>query len=216
MQCHRAHEAVRDRVVIPLRIVVYAAHGLIIGRDDPAQSGGEVDLRMFADQPQARGKVRLVRPVRLGQAAVEQAVPDAADIRRIGNGLLDRSLPKADWTHEAHLAACLWLIREHPEIDLSTRLRGIISSYNQAVGGINDDTQGYHDTITHCFVRAVALHLSGCPGDIGLVDAVNGLLVSPYGRREWPLGFYSRDLLFSVTARRDFVSPDLVALPEIG
>jgi hypothetical protein len=33
------------------------------------------------------------------------------------------------------------------------------------------------------------------------------------GRREWPLGFYSRELLFSVAARRGFVMPDLKALP---
>ena len=34
---------------------------------------------------------------------------DDAAVRRVGEGLLDRSLPRADWTHEAHLAACLWL-----------------------------------------------------------------------------------------------------------
>ena len=28
---------------------------------------------------------------------------DAADVRRIGTGLLDCRLPRADWTHEAHL-----------------------------------------------------------------------------------------------------------------
>jgi hypothetical protein len=33
------------------------------------------------------------------------------------------------------------------------------------------------------------------------------------GKRDWPMRFYSRQLLFSVEARRRFVEPDLRALP---
>ena len=32
---------------------------------------------------------------------------DCAAVRRVGEGLLARSLPRAEWTHEAHLASCL-------------------------------------------------------------------------------------------------------------
>jgi hypothetical protein len=39
------------------------------------------------------------------------------------------------------------------------------------------------------------------------------LLLSPMGRRDWPLRFYSRVRLFSVEARRAFVEPDIAALP---
>ena len=44
--------------------------------------------------------------------------PFASDeaVRHVGDGLLDRTLPKDEWTHEAHLAACLWLLRERPDI----------------------------------------------------------------------------------------------------
>ncbi|QNQ11242.1 hypothetical protein [Sphingomonas alpina] len=138
---------------------------------------------------------------------------DDAAIRRIGEGLLACTLPKAEWTHEAHLGATLWLIRDRPDIDVDTRIAAIISAYNESVGGVNDDTQGYHDTITRCFVAGIRLHLSGrAPGE-ALVEAVNTLLASPIGLRDWPLRFYSRKRLFSVAARRGFVPPDLVALP---
>ncbi len=30
------------------------------------------------------------------------------EIDRIGRGLLDRSLPKAEWTHAGHFAAAFW------------------------------------------------------------------------------------------------------------
>jgi hypothetical protein len=135
-----------------------------------------------------------------------------AEIRRIGDGLLDRSLPRADWTHEAHLAACHWIVTERPDIDPGNDMRGIISGYNEAVGGVNDDTQGYHETITCCFVRAVRLHLATA-GQGSLVERVNALLTSPFGTRDWPLAFYSRERLFSIAARCAFVEPDLAPLP---
>ena len=137
-----------------------------------------------------------------------------ADVIRIVVGLLDRSLPRADWTHEAHLAACLYLLRDRPDVDVDARIAAIISGYNEAVGGVNDDAQGYHDTITRVFVHGIRLHLSAA-APAGLARSVNALLQSPIGRRDWPLRFYTRERLFSVAARRGFVPPDLAPLPPL-
>jgi hypothetical protein len=145
-----------------------------------------------------------------------RAFTDDAAIRWIGEGLLARTLPKADWTHEAHLGATLWLIRDRPEVDVDAEIAAIISAYNESVGGVNDDTQGYHDTITRCFVAGIRLHLSGRMPDEPLAEAVNALLASPAGRRDWPLRFYSPQLLFTVAARRVFVPPDLAPLPDVS
>jgi hypothetical protein len=138
---------------------------------------------------------------------------DPHAIRRIGEGLLARTLPREEWTHEAHLAATAWLLRERPDIDVDARIAGIISGYNESVGGVNDDSQGYHDTITRAFVAGVRLHLAGRDPDEPLDACVNALLASPMGRRDWPLAFYSRDRLASVEARRRFVEPDIEPLP---
>jgi len=136
-----------------------------------------------------------------------------AEIEHIGEGLVARTLPRPEWTHEAHLAATTYLTTRRPDIDLDKELPGIIRGYNESVGGVNDDTQGYHDTITRVFLRGVRLFLS--EADLGepLHELVNELLLSPMGRREWPLRFYSADRLFSVEARRHFVPPDIAALP---
>lgn len=135
---------------------------------------------------------------------------DAA-VRRIGEGLLARTLPKPEWTHEAHLAACAWLLLERPDIAPERDLPDIIRTYNVAVGGVNDDTQGYHETLTQLYIRGVRGYLTGRAAE-PLVDAVNALLVSPIGPRGWPLRHYSRDLLFSTSARRGWVEPDLAPL----
>lgn len=136
-----------------------------------------------------------------------------SDIRAIGEGLLARTLPREAWTHEAHLGACLWLISERADIDVDAEIATIISRYNESVGGVNDDTQGYHDSITRAYVAGVRLFLLET-AEQGLAERVNAMLLSEVGRRDWPLRFYSRNLLFSVAARRAFVEPDLAPLPS--
>ncbi len=140
---------------------------------------------------------------------------DDAAIVAIGEGLLARSLPRADWTHEAHLAACTWLVRNRPDIAIERELPAIISAYNEAVGGVNDDTQGYHETITQVYIAGVKAHLAEVGMVVPLHEAVNALLLSHRGRRDLPLQFYSKERLFSVNARRGFIEPDRASLDLI-
>ena len=136
------------------------------------------------------------------------------DIRAIGSGLLARTLPREAWTHEAHLGACLWLLSERPDIDVDAEIADIIRRFNESVGGVNDDHNGYHDSITRAYVAGVRLFLSETTAT-SLAERVNAMLLSDVGRRDWPLRFYSRELLFSVPARRGFVEPDLAPLPQV-
>lgn len=140
---------------------------------------------------------------------------DDATIVAIGEGLLARTLPRETWTHEAHLAACTWIVRNRPDIAPESDMATIISGYNEAVGGVNDDNQGYHETITQVYIAGVKAHLSEIPEQTPLREAVNNLLLSRRGRRDLALNFYSKELLFSVPARRGFVEPDRASLSEI-
>lgn len=134
--------------------------------------------------------------------------PSDAAVARIGEGLIARTLPKAEWTHEAHLAATAWLILTRPDILPERDLPDIIRRYNESVGGVNSDTEGYHETITQVSIRAVRGALARS-ADRGLLERVNALLLAPEGRREWPLRFYSRKRLFSKAARLGWLEPDL-------
>jgi hypothetical protein len=132
---------------------------------------------------------------------------DDAAVRRVGEGLLARTLPRAEWTHEAHLAACLYLVRERCDIVLEDDLPTIIRAYNESVGGVNDDHQGYHETLTQFYIGEVRAH-HRTTAAMALAEAVNLLLQGPRGARSWPLSFYSRERLFSVEARRYHIAPD--------
>ncbi|MCF2514001.1 hypothetical protein LVY65_02810 [Sphingomonas sp. G124] len=134
-------------------------------------------------------------------------------VAHIGEGLLSRTLPREEWTHEAHLAATTYLTLRRLDIDLDTELPGIISRYNESVGGVNDDTQGYHDTITRAFLRGVRLFLDEADTRRPIHELVNELLHSPMGKRDWPLRFWSKDRLMSVEARRKWIEPDLQDMP---
>ena len=136
-----------------------------------------------------------------------------ADVIHVGEGLLARTLPREEWTHEAHLAATIYLLSRRSDIDLDTELPDIIRLYNESVGGVNDDTQGYHETITRTFLNGARLFLSEADPGEALVDLANEFILSPMGRRDWPMRFYSAERLFSVEARRNFVPPDLAAFP---
>ena len=138
---------------------------------------------------------------------------DDAEIVHIGEGLIARTLPRAEWTHEAHLATTTYLLTRRPDIDIDTALPGLIRAYNESVGGVNSDSEGYHETITRVFLHGVRLFLAEADLNEPLHELVNELLLSPMGRRDWPLRFYTPQRLFSVEARRKFIPPDIGALP---
>jgi hypothetical protein len=136
-----------------------------------------------------------------------------AEIEHLGEGLLACTLERSEWTHEAHLAATTYLLLKRPDVDLDKELPGIIRRFNESVGGVNSDTEGYHETITRVFLAGVRLFLSEADPTEALHELVNELLLSPMGRRDWPLRFYSPTLLFSLDARRNYVKADIAALP---
>jgi hypothetical protein len=139
--------------------------------------------------------------------------PDGAAVRHIGEGLLACALTRPEWTHEAHLAATCWIVVERPDILPERDLPAIIRRFNESVGGVNSETEGYHETITQCFIRAVRLYLGRVDATLPLVEKVNGLLRSEEGRRDWPLRFYDAKTLFSREARLGWVEPDLGVMP---
>lgn len=136
-----------------------------------------------------------------------------AEIAHLGEGLVARTLAKSEWTHEAHLAATTYLLLKRPDIDVDAELPDLIRRFNESVGGVNSDTEGYHDTITRAYLAGIRLFLAEADVREPLHELVNQLLLSPMGRRDWPLRFWSRDRLMSVDARRHFVEPDLSTLP---
>jgi len=127
-----------------------------------------------------------------------------------------RALPKTLWTHEAHILVALCYLREAQSVAAAhARLREDIPAYNVSVGTANTDTSGYHDTLTVFWLEALAPFVARDEGqDVGSLYA--GLKDTPFVQGTLPLAFYSRARLFSTTARRNWVEPDLLPMAMLS
>ena len=139
--------------------------------------------------------------------------PDDSAIEHLARRVLDASLPRDEWTHAAHFALALWLLRHRPESAGAEDFRAIIRRLNDAHGTPNTDTSGYHHTITIASIMAAASVLSVHDADAPLHGVLGALTAGPYGRSDWILGHWSRERLFGAEARREWLAPDLAPLP---
>jgi hypothetical protein len=135
------------------------------------------------------------------------------DIIRIGEGLFAKTLPRTEWTHAAHFAAALWLMRYRPELEAAQIMPSLIRVYNESVGRVNDDTGGYHETITLASLRAARGVFNAYPPDMPVYRIANALMSTNLANPNWLLQYWSRERLMSVEARREWVEPDLKSLP---
>jgi hypothetical protein len=138
---------------------------------------------------------------------------DDAQIIRIGEGLMARTLPRAEWNHGAHFAAALWLLRHRPDLDAPRAMAAMIRAYNDVSGVANNDSSGYHETITLASLRAVRGVHDFNPTDMALFHIANAILASNLADPNWLLEYWSRDRLMSAGARRAWLDPDLKPLP---
>lgn len=138
---------------------------------------------------------------------------DDKSIEHLALRLIDRSLPKSEWTHASHCAAALWLTRYRPDITTPDEIRTIITRYNDATHTANTDTSGYHHTITLASMRATSDYLASFASDAFLHTVLYSLLASEFGRPDWLLAYWERATLFSMTAWRKWVEPDIMPLP---
>jgi hypothetical protein len=121
------------------------------------------------------------------------------------------ALPRAEWTHRAHLTVAAWYVMWYGPDAALERVREGIGRYNAANGVVQTPTGGYHETLTRFYVRLVAraVERAGLAGS--LAQLVNRV-VDECQDREIPFAYYSRERLESWTARTSWIEPDLAAL----
>jgi len=123
----------------------------------------------------------------------------------------DRTLPKEKWTHEVHLIVALWHIKYYLKAEATCLLRAGIINYNAAVGTANTATGGYHETITLFWIWLIGAFVEKHKG-LKMNELVNEFLASAYANRDVFYAYYSKEVLFSVEARANWVAPDLQQL----
>ncbi|HKX29588.1 MAG TPA: hypothetical protein VJ302_18000 [Blastocatellia bacterium] len=120
-------------------------------------------------------------------------------------------LPRAQWTHSAHLTVACWFLICYPEPDATRQVREGIQNYNRAVGIVTTRERGYHETLTLFWVRVVKNYLANVSLECSMVGLINEL-VARYADKNLPFEYYSRDRLMSFEARTGWLEPDLKLL----
>lgn len=138
---------------------------------------------------------------------------DDTEIDDLVASFLRGSLPKAEWTHVAHFAVALWLLRHRPECAEPGIMRSLIRAYNTATGTANTSSSGYHETITIASMRTAKSFLETYPPNTPLLRVLDALMAGPSGRSDWLLTYWNQETLFSPDARSRWVEPDKAALP---
>ncbi len=122
-----------------------------------------------------------------------------------------RTLPKAEWTHAAHVAICAFYTAEFGAVDALRRMREGIPLYNEAVGGQNTEDSGYHETLTCLWAKIVANFMA--LGQFATRCAAVSAAVQRFGQeRKLHEAFYTYDVVTDRRARREWVPPDKMCL----
>ena len=111
------------------------------------------------------------------------------------------------FSHVEHVRVAWWYLRILPLAEALARCSTGIRRFAAAKGA----TDKYHETITVFWMRTVAKYNISRNGT-SLLEKANE--VAYKWDKDFPLNFYSRDLLFSDEARARFVEPDLAPLNQ--
>lgn len=139
---------------------------------------------------------------------MEKKYKTEAEVLELVRSFEDATVLHDDWKHAEHLVVALYYLTRHDLASAHTKMRdGIL---NLLANGFKVDLtkeMPYHETITLFWMRTVADFNAG-KNATSLLDKANE--VAYKWDKDYPLNFYSRELLFSDLARANLVEPDLI------
>ncbi len=119
----------------------------------------------------------------------------------------DATIPHDDWKHAEHLVVALYyLTRDDLETAHAKMRDGILNLLEQGFKVDLTKEMPYHETITLFWMRVVD-EFNVAKNGASLLDKANE--VAYKWDKDYPLKFYSRELLFSDEARARYIQPDL-------
>jgi hypothetical protein len=133
------------------------------------------------------------------------ASPEALDafIQDWRNG----RLPRAAWTHAAHVAVCAALAVDRDADATFGAMKEGILAFATAAGVVHTPTSGYHETLTRLWATLIAHHVHVRRARTPWAAAVDA--VDRFGEdRDLPRRCYSFDVVTDVRARAEWVAPD--------
>jgi hypothetical protein len=130
-----------------------------------------------------------------------------SELQRFVEAWKSRRLPKAEWTHAAHVAMAAYFAFDHAAEATFAIMKAGILHHNTSVGTPNTEDNGYHETLTRFWAGEIGafIRTGRFPSRLEAVRAA----VEEFGRdRDRFRQFYSFDVVRDRRARREWVAPD--------
>jgi hypothetical protein len=136
----------------------------------------------------------------------------ASEVKELIQQFETCKLPKEKWTHEAHFAMALWYCCQLPLPFAIQSIKDGIKRYNISVGGANNDDSGYHETITVFYTKLIIDYILQDDPCRSFDEKLPSFLKQPFLSKDFPLRYYTKELLMSKEARKQWISPDIQPL----
>ena len=143
----------------------------------------------------------------------EDALYPISEAEQLVEGFLSCQLEKGEFTHEAHLITGLYLLAKHRDETLPI-IRKHLMDYLASIGVESTDTSGYHETMTVFWLWRLKKQFADEKEMVHWNQNNIDDLIEDFDMTErniW-LEHYSKELMMSVEARKEFVEPDLKPL----
>ena len=119
------------------------------------------------------------------------------------------TLPKAQWTHQAHVRVAFLYIRDHGLTRAIDHMRAGLQALSAARGVPDSAGRGYHETITLAFLHLIAAahQTAPCTTSEQFCHRFPDLL-----KKSILQNYYSQEKITSPQAKTNFLEPDLAPL----
>jgi hypothetical protein len=128
------------------------------------------------------------------------------DLKLLVEAFENGTISEADWRHAEHLTVALYYLSNHDFETALSKMRSGIFNLLRAFKVDLSKEMPYHETLTVFWMRTIE-DFRKSKTDRSTVEIYREL--SANFDKNYPLRFYSRELLFSEKARADFVEADL-------
>ena len=128
------------------------------------------------------------------------------EIKKIVRDFENASISREDWRHAEHLTVALCYLQDNDFEAALTKMRGGIFNLLKAFDIDLKKEMPYHETLTVFWLKAVE-NFKNSEGERSILEVCNELIEK--FDKDYPLRFYTRELLFSEQARNEFVEPNL-------
>lgn len=129
------------------------------------------------------------------------------DVLSLVRSFEDATISRDEWKHAEHLIVALYYVSHHDIVTAAMKMRGgILNLLKKGFGVDLEREMPYHETITIFWIRAVA-RFNASKNGTSIAEKVTEM-VGQFDK-DYPLKFYTRELLFSDEARARYTEPDI-------